>query len=183
MSIFARIAAAIFNAMKLGVTKACSIVEWLEQKLLGSTSGAGTPSYTPSTSRSDIVEELQLARAVASNVRNFDPSGIEIVKKFCAAPQHFRDGMDLSTVNADARALLLTMDDHELKALGEGGPGQIRKFLVGRDHGLHGVPVVGVHLPGKPVRSKPKTVAERVAWQVEALEMKPRHSAAFRSPR
>lgn len=171
MSTLAKIAKAIADAFMMGVQGACSLLEWLERKLLGSASGGSAPSYTPGSGKSDIIQELQQGRSAAAEVRHFDPSGLELCKKFCLSTKHQRDFMDLSVLPSDARVLLLTMDDNELKALGQGGPGQIRKFLVGKDHGLHGVPVVGAHKPTEP--AKRQSVAERIAWQEEALEMRP----------
>lgn len=178
MSTLAKIAKAIADAFRMGVQGTCSVLHWIERKLFGSASGSGAPSYTPGSSKSDIIQELQEARAAAAEVRHFDPSGLELCKKFCLSAKHQRDSMDLSVLPSDARVLLLTMDDHELKALGYGGPGQIRKFLVGKDHGLHGVPVVGVHSPAEP--AKRQSLAGRIAWQQEALEMRP---AAFGVPK
>lgn len=185
MSIFSKIIEgikALGRGVRFGFKQGLSFVDWLERSLFGGGGSGGVPSYTPTSSRSDIADVLQQAR-VAAAVPSIDPSGLALTKRYCTATKTERETMDLSVLPSDARVLLLTMDDHELAALGNGGPGQIRKFLVGRDHGLHGVPVVGVHVPPTPAPAKPRSVAERVAWQTEALEMKPRHSAAFRSPR
>lgn len=171
---------ALGRGMSFGAKKALSFVDWLETSLFGGGGSGGVPSYTPTSSRADIGNVLQEAR-VAAAVPSIDPSGLALTKRFCTATRSERDCMDLSVIPSEARLLLLTMDDHELKALGNGGPGQIRKFLVGQEHGLHGVPVVGVHVPPTPV--KRATVAERIAWQTEALDMNPRQSATFRSPR
>lgn len=183
MSIFSMIIdglKAIGRGVGFGFKQALSFVEWLERSLFGSGGGGGAPSYRPTSTRADIGNVLQKAR-VAAAVPSIDPGGIALTKKFCTATQSERDCMDLSVLPSDARLLLLTMDDHELKALGQAGPGQVRKFLVGKNHCLHGVPVVGVHVP--PAPAKRPTVAERIAWQTEARDMKPRHSTAFGMPR
>jgi hypothetical protein len=174
---------AIGRGVGFGFKKGLSFVDWLETSLFGGGGSGGVPSYTPTSSRSDIAHVLQEARAASAAVQTIDPSGLALTKKFCGATKSERDSMDLSVLPSEARLMLLTMDDHELKALGQAGPGQVRKFLVGMDHGLHGVPVVGVHVPSSPAPVKPKSVAERIAWQTEALEMKPRHSAALGFPR
>lgn len=184
MSIFSKIIEglrAIGRGVGFGFKQGLSFVDWLERSLLGGGGSGGVPSYTPTSSRADLANVLQDARAAAA-VPTIDPSGLALTKRFCKATQPERDCMDLSVLPSEARLVLLTMDDNELTALGNGGPGQIRKFLVGKDHGLHGVPVVGVHVPPPPT-VKRESVAERVAWQTEALEMKPQHSAAFKAPR
>lgn len=173
---------AIGRGVSFGAKKSLSFVEWLETKLLGSGGGGEVPAYTPTSSRAGMASALQEAR-VAAAVPSIDPGGIALTKKFCKATETERETMDLSFLPSEARFMLLTMDEHELKSLGQAGPGQVRKFLVGKEHGLHGVPVVGVHVPPTPTPVKPRSVSERIAWQTEALKMKPRHSAAFRSPR
>ena len=100
--------------------------------------------YEPQWTRADIIDDFKKARNSAS-VMPFDPSGIETVRKFCVAPRHHRIEMDLSAIPSSARALLLTMSDDELEALSKAGAGQIKKFLDGKQHGVNGVPVVGVH--------------------------------------
>ncbi len=171
---------AIGRGVGFGFKQGLSFIDWLERSLFGGGGSGGVPSYTPTSSRVDMANVLQEARAAAA-IPTIDPSGLALTKRYCKATQSERETMDLSVLPSEARLLLLTMDDHELSALGNGGPGQIRKFLIGKDHGLHGVPVVGVHVPRTP--AKRATFAERIEWQVTAQEIKPRHSTAFGMPR
>lgn len=166
---------AIGRGVSFGGKKALSFVEWLEGTLLGS-GGGGAPAYTATSSRADMANLLQETRAAVSAVQTIDPSGLALTKRFCTGTQSERESMDLSVLPSEARVLLLTMDDNELTALGQGGPGQIRKFLVGKQHAIYGVPVVGVHKPPQRVPAKRQSVVERMAWQQEALDMRP---AAF----
>lgn len=183
MSIFSKIIEgikAIGRGVGFGFKQCISFVEWLERSLLGSGGSGGVPAYTPSSSRTDMANVLHEARAAAA-VPTIDPSGLALTKRYCTAKKTERETMDLSVLPAEARLMLLTMDDNELAALGNAGPGQIRKFLVGKDHGLHGVPVVGIHVP--PAPAERPSVARRIAWQAEEREMKPLHSAGFAFPR
>lgn len=80
---------------------------------------------------------------------------------------------DLSALNAEARDTLLCMSDDELKALSRGGIRAARLFVSGRDHGIHGVPIVRL--------SRAKiAVGERKKWKARAQAMQPTRSMAFR---
>lgn len=127
------------------------------------------PSFEANLTKPDILEEFQHARRSAS-LHRVDPSGIETVRKYCTAKNRsFRDGMDLSAIQADARVLLLTMDETELGELGKAGPGQIKRFLDGKPHNIHGVPVVGVHRPPPGYTRPPETEFDHDGWKQKAV--------------
>lgn len=58
--------------------------------------------------------------------------------RYAKALPEARPTMDLSGLSEDLRTTLLTMDDHELKALAQAGVGAIRKFVAGENHGVLG---------------------------------------------
>ncbi|MDX3975766.1 hypothetical protein [Shinella sp.] len=131
--------------------------------------GNPLPHYEPTVTKPDVIEEFKQARRAAATLHTIDPSGIESVRKFCNANQMARDGMDLSAIQDDARVLLLTMGDDELAALGKAGPGQIRKFVAGMQHGIHGVPVVGVHSPVPANDRSPRNSLDHRCWKIQAI--------------
>lgn len=140
---------AIANALAGLWRGVLGVVNWTEQllrwpfSLIFGSGGRGYPAsdYKPDISAEQLLTEYDEARARQSAVHVLDRGGISSVLKFAAAPHRVRVDMDLSAVNASARATLLTMDENELKALSLASPGQIRKFLDGREHGIFGVPV------------------------------------------
>lgn len=188
MSLISRIIAAlksILHDLRAGVSTISSIVNWMEQvvkypfTLLGS-GNPPMPNFAPQTTKSDIVEDFKLARASLA-VRTLDPTGIDTVRKFAQSPQHVRETTDLSAIPADARALLLTLGADELKTLAQAGPGEIRKFLIGKQHSIHGVPVVGVHAPLPANDSLPKEEPlDHRLWKVRSKLLKADQSAEFR---
>lgn len=140
---------AIANALAGLWRGVLGVVNWTEQllrwpfSLIFGSGGRGYPAsdYKPDVSAEQLLVQYEEARARQAAVHDLDRDGISTVLKFAAAPQRVRVDMDLSAVNAAARASLLTMDDNELKALSLASPGQIRKFLDGREHGIFGVPL------------------------------------------
>lgn len=143
------------------------IVEWPFRLLFGG--AAPLPHYEPTITPPGIIDEFKAARRAAS-LHSVDPSGIDTVRKYCnAKSQSARDGMDLSTISDDARVLLLTMGDDELAALGKAGPGQLKKFVDGKQHGVHGVPVVGVHAPIPANDRSPRPAFDHNGWKADAI--------------
>jgi len=175
---FARIAAAIARAIaslgkdfwnslpKIGKTLD-DVIRWPFSVLFGGGGSAPIAHYEPTMSRADVVEGFKAARQAAA-VHAFDPSGIETVRKFCSAPKHLRDDMDISALPSDVRALLLTMSDDELFALRNASPGQIKKFLDGKRHQIDGVPLVGVHKPLPTKLQSPRSELDHRLWAVQA---------------
>ena len=143
------------------------VIEWPFRMLFGG--AAPMPHYEPTITKPDVVEEFRHARRAAASVRRVDPSGIDTVRKFCAAPRHVRADMDVSAVPSNARAMLLTMGDDELDALSKAGPGKVKKFIDGKDHEIPGVPVVGVHAPFPANDRSPRQSLDHRRWKTEAL--------------
>lgn len=143
------------------------VIGWPFRMLIGG--AAPMPHYEPTVTKPGIIKELKEARRAAASMHTVDPSGIDTVRKYCnAKSQTVRDGMDLSAIRDDARVLLLTMGDDELAALGRAGPGQIKKFVDGKQHGVDGVPVVGVHAPIPANDRSPRPSLDHRRWKTEA---------------
>ncbi|MFN7103011.1 MAG: hypothetical protein ACK4N1_10360 [Pseudorhizobium sp.] len=176
----------IARDLRTGISHIPSILDWTEQLVTTPFRwlGAGQqplPSFAPRMTPPDLENDYQMARTAASAVYRLDPGGIDIVRKFCKSPRHQRADMDLSALPSEARVVLLTMSDTELLALGNSGPGAIRKFVVGKEHGVHGVPVIGVHsTPANDVRRTAMATDESVAWKAVGQRLKPYQSAAFK---
>ena len=155
-----------WNALPTIGKVADDLVSWPFRVLFGG--GAPLEHYEPTTTRPDVIETFKAAREAAA-VRSFDPSGIETVRKYCNARKDDRAAMDISAVPSEARLLLATMSDDELHALGRAGPGQIKKFLDGKQHGVDGVPVVGVHKPAPANDRSPRPAFNHRQWRDQAL--------------
>lgn len=141
------------------------LIRWPFSLFVGG--NAPVARYEPTMNRSDVLENFKAARQAAA-VHAFDPSGIETVRKFCAAPAHQRVDMDISAVPAEPRAILLTMSDDELFALGNAAPGQVKKFLDGKRHEIDGVPVVGIHKALPLPKRSPRPELDHRLWAVQA---------------
>lgn len=145
------------------------------------------PDFNPTIEKSDILGEYEEARKRHAAVHSLDRDGLDTVLRYAKADSRNRTGMDLSAVKADVRTTLLTMDDHELRALSSAGIGAVRKFVDGKSHGIHGVPVV------KPLAKAPEPVLaeppanlnrhEKMLWKIRAELMKETGSKAFALPR
>lgn len=149
------------------------IVEWPFRLLFGG--AAPLPHYEPMITQPGIIEEFKAARrAAAASLDTVDPSGIDTVRRYCnAKSQTARDGMDLSAISDDARVLLLTMGDDELAALGKAGLGPLKKFVDGKQHGIDGVPVVGVHAPIPVNDRSPRPAFDHGSWKADAILNRP----------
>jgi hypothetical protein len=145
------------------------VISW-PFRLLGG-GGSPLPHYEPTITKSGILDDFKQARRAAS-LQTIDPSGIETVRKFCAAPPQRRAHMDISAVPSNARAMLLTMGDDELSALGKAGPGQIKKFVDGKQHGVFGVPVVGDHAAVPANNRSPRPSFDHRRWKTQAVMKK-----------
>lgn len=126
------------------------------------------PEYTPAVSGTQLLDEFDEARARQAAVHDLDRDGISTVMRYAKALPDARTTMDLSGLGTDVRTTLLTMDDHELKALAQAGIGAVRKFVAGENHGVLGVPVVG---SVKHSNSPPELSPEDI-WKVRALMLK-----------
>ncbi len=144
------------------------IVEWPFRLVFGG--AAPLPQYEPTITPPGIIDEFKAARRAAASLHTVDPSGIDTVRKYCnAKSQTARDRMDLSAISADARVLLLTMGDDELAALGKAGLGKLKKFVDGKQHGVNGVPVVGVHAPIQANDWSPRPAFDHKGWKADAI--------------
>jgi len=144
------------------------VISWPFRLLAGG--GSPLPHYEPTVTKSNVLDDFKEARRAAASLRTVDPSGIDSVRKFCSVKsQTIRDTQDLSAISHDARVLLLTMGDDELFALGRAGPGQIKKFVDGKHHGIDGVPVVGVHAPIPASDRSLRSSLDHRRWKTQAL--------------
>lgn len=137
-----------------------------------------TAHFEPSITPVALLEDLKQQSTRTAALRELDRDGLRTVTSYIKAMPFNRPTVDLSGLPKDVRATLITMTDLELRTLGNGGPGAIRKFIIGRDHGVHGVPVV------RPVAVKPavNTVAtpdENTAYDLLVRRIQ----AGMRDPR
>jgi hypothetical protein len=145
-----------------------SVIEWPFRVLFGGASPL--PHYEPTITKSGVIDDFKQARRAAASLHTIDPFGIDTVRRYCnAKSQTIRDTLDLSAIRDDARVLLLTMGDDELAALGKAGPGQLKKFVDGKRHGVDGVPIVGVHAPIPANDRSPRPSLDHRRWKTEAL--------------
>ncbi len=132
----------------------------------------------------ELLDEYELNRQAQTDVHRLDRNGVDTLVKYANASAAARSTMDLSAVGPDAMMTLLTMDDHELKALAKAGPGKIRKWIEGKDHGIFGVPKVHVS-PEVVTEDSPRppagmTPQQRMIWRVQSRLRKPDHTKAFK---
>ncbi|MBL0375373.1 hypothetical protein JJB09_25510 [Rhizobium sp. KVB221] len=100
------------------------------------------PSFTPDVEPRDLLTELRAQSEQSSAPRAPDRDALRTVTQYANASQAQRPTVDLSGLSKGVQATLLTMDEHELKALSTAGPAAVRRFIDGKQHGIHGVPVV-----------------------------------------
>lgn len=141
------------------------IVRWPFSLLFGG--GSPLPAYEPNLTRADVVDEFRKARQAAA-VEVLGRDIVATVRKFCAAPKAERATMNLRGVDTGAMALLLTMGEDELNALSRASEPAIRKFCLGKQHGIHGVPIIGVHQPNPIDARSPRSSPDRRRWDDEA---------------
>jgi hypothetical protein len=91
----------------------------------------------------DLAADLLRGPSPNEKVRDLDREGVNSVFKLAKMTKDERAETDLSAVERDdVRALLLTMTQSELDALTKAGPGAVRRFLIGGDGRVWGVPSV-----------------------------------------
>ncbi len=180
---------AIANALASLWRGTLGVIRWGEQLLrwpfsvlFGSGGGGAMPNpdYKPAVSSTELLDEFDAARARQAAVHDLDRDGISTVLRYAKALPEARPTMDLSGLDTDLRTTLLTMDEHELKALALAGLGAIRKFVAGQDHGVHGVPVVGSAKHG----NAPQELTVDDKWKIRAMMFKGKGgSQEFKLPR
>ncbi|RVO68437.1 hypothetical protein CN087_12740 [Sinorhizobium meliloti] len=145
------------------------LLRWPFSVVFGSGGGAmPNPDYKPAVSSAELLDEFDAARARQAAVHDLDRDGISTVLRYAKALPEARPTMDLSGLGEDVRTTLLTMDEHELKALAQAGIGAVRKFVAGQGHGVLGVPVVG---SVKHIAS-PQELSAKDKWKVRAFMLK-----------
>jgi len=184
---FRAIAAAIARIFKIGIAG----LRWCENIVVSpfrALFGGGAlpnPEYNPTMTSTEILGEYEANRQAQASLQRSDRDAIETTKKYTAASPAARATTDLSAVPADARVALLTMDDHELKALAAAGPSKVRKWLEGKEHGIFGVPNVTKSAKTKAVSAPVQpparmTLQQQMVWRLQAHLGKPDHSTEFR---
>ncbi|MBP2447007.1 hypothetical protein [Rhizobium leguminosarum] len=180
------IAAAIARIFKIGVGGlrwAESVVLSPFRALFGGGGAIASPEYNPTMTSIELLDEYEANRKAQTALKRSDRDGIETIMKYAAASPAARATTDLSAVPADARGTLLTMDEHELKALAAAGPGRVRNWLEAKDHNIFGIPSVTPAQPVVTPASPPPTNmshAEQMVWRMQAHLGKPDHSKEFR---
>lgn len=156
------------------------VIRWPFSVIFGSGGGGRpNPHFEPATSGVELLDEFNANRAHAAAVHELNRDGIDTVVKYAKATPSARSTIDLGGLAKDVRATLLTMDDNELRALANAGVGAVRKFLEGREHGIHGVPLVrAVSVANAPTAGM--TAEERVLWKVRSKLLKGQQSSDFR---
>lgn len=161
------IAAALARLFK----SSAGALQWAEnlvlspfRALFGGAASMPRPEWLTS---SELLDEFEAARRQAA-VHDLNRDGISTVMRYAKALPDARPTMDLSALNPDVRVTLLSMDDTELRALGQSGIGAVRKFVAGEEHGVFGVPVVG---SVKESTVKPELSREE-KWKIRALMLR-----------
>lgn len=161
------------------------LIRWPFSVIFGSGGGGAMPNpeYKPDVSGAQLLEEFEQTRQRQAAVHDLDRDGIATVIKYAKATPSARPTIDLDGLAKDVRATLLTMDDHELRALAQAGMGAVRKFIDGKPHGIHGVPVVAP-LSASPAAPAPTMSAEeRVLWKVRSRLLKAECGQEFKLAR
>lgn len=184
---------AIANALARLFKSGIGVLRWAENLVLapfraifGGGGGAlPNPEFNPTMTSQELLEEYEDNRKGQAALSRSDRDGIGCVMTYAAASPAARATTDLSAVPADARVVLLTMDDHELKALAAAGPSKVRKWLEGKEHGIFGVPKVTTSAKTKAVSAPVQpparmTLQEQMVWRVQANLGRPDHSTEFR---
>lgn len=182
---------AIANALAGLWRGALGVLNWTEQLIrwpfslvFGSGGGGGMPTreYKPDVSPAQLLDEFDEARARQAAVHDLGRDGVSTVLQYAKASPSARSTIDLGGLKKDIRATLLTMDDHELRALADAGIGEIRKFVEGTPHGIFGVPVVRAMVVANDP-PKEMTAEERVMWKVRSRMLKADGSQEFKLAR
>ncbi|MBB2868601.1 UNVERIFIED_ORG: hypothetical protein GGI63_005245 [Rhizobium esperanzae] len=155
------------------------VIRWPFSVVFGSGGGRPNPHFEPTTSGVELLDEFNANRAHAAAVHELNRDGIDTVVRYAKATPSARSTIDLGGLAKDVRATLLTMDDNELRALANAGVGAIKKFLEGREHGIHGVPVARP-IPADNVPRAGMTAEESVLWKVRSKLLKGQQTSDFR---
>jgi hypothetical protein len=182
------IAAALARLFKTGVgaLRRCeNLVLSPFRAIFGGGGARPNSEFNPTMTSTELLEEYETIRQAQRALQRSDRDGIECVMRYAAASPAARATTDLSAVPADARLVLLTMDDHELQALAAAGPSRVRKWVEGKDHGIFGVPtaVPASSIKPAPAPTRPPagmTPQQQMVWRVQAHLGKPDHSKEFR---
>lgn len=142
-----------------------------------------TPEYKPDVSGAQLLDEFEQTRQRQAAVHDLDRDGVSTVIKYAKAPEAARPTIDLEGLAKDVRATLLTMDDHELRALSQAGIGAVRKFVDGRQHGIHGVPVVAPLATAPAASTTEMSAEERILWKVRSRLLKGEQGQEFKLAR
>ncbi|MEM5474436.1 hypothetical protein WNZ14_22135 [Hoeflea sp. AS60] len=170
MRFFAALIAAIGRFLITGMSSLEKLLSWPWRLLFGGKEPL--PHYEPTAQPIAVLEELAAKRAKEA-APEFNKDGISTVMAYTKALPPSRATTDMNGLKQEVRDTLLCMDDAELKALGKGGIRAARLFVSGRDHGIHGVPIVRFSRP-------PMTAEDRPARKAQAQAMKPMNSVTFR---
>lgn len=143
------------------------------------------PQYNPTIEKSDILGEYEEARKRNAAVQSLDRDGINTLLEYCRAHRADRATMRMpKDLPPSVLAALISMDDKALRALATAGVGQVRKFMNGRPHGIHGVPAVAPDVvPTEVGEAPPRGMSEheRVIWKIRARLMKDKQEP-YRAP-
>lgn len=182
---------AIANALASLWRGALSVVSWGEQLLrwpfsviFGSGGGAlPRPEYKPEVSGTQLLDAFEETRQRQAAVNDLDRDGVSTVLKYAKATPSARPTVDLDSLDKSVRATLLTMDEHELRALAQAGIGAVSKFMDGKAHGIHGVPVVKPLAASTETPSTEMSAEERVLWEVRSRLLKAESGKEFKLAR
>ncbi len=176
MKFFKAIAAALVALRDL--TKWTWDIAWATAKLpleLFSTRPP-LPHFEPQITKPDIVADFLHARKAHEAVRTLDRDAVDQLLEYCRAHRDDRVVMKLpKDLPPRVVASLVSMDDAELRKLAAAGIGQLRKFMGGRPHGIHGVPSVAepaVPVAVKDAPSPGMDEHERMLWRIRARRLK-----------
>lgn len=182
---------AIANALASLWRGALGVLNWTEQlirwpfSVVFGSGGGGmpTPEYKPDVSSAQLLDEFAEARARQAAVDDLDRDGLSTVLQYAKASPSARSTIDLGGLKKDIRATLLTMDESELRALAQAGIGAVRKFIEGKHHGVHGVPVVNPVQQVAGPAPRDMALEERVLWKVRSKLLKEQSGQEFKIAR
>lgn len=141
------LAAGLKALVKAGVSVADDILALALSPLRavfgGRCGSAPAPGFTPDVDPAELLSEIHEQPKRTAAAHSLDRDALRAVLQYVKATPLRRATIDLSAVAHDVRATLLTMDEHELRALALAGDSAIRRFADGKIHCVHGVPVVG----------------------------------------
>lgn len=160
------------------------LLRWPFSVIFGSGGGAmPRPEYKPDVSGTQLLDEFEETRQRHAAVHDLDRDGVSTVIKYAKATPSARPTIDLDGLGKDVRATLSTMDDHELRALAQAGIGAVRKFIDGKAHGIHGVPVVAPLVAAPVAPATEMSAEERVSWKVRSRLLKSEQGQEFKLAR